>query len=259
MNQKEIGAAFTKIFNDPNSGVKREDVFITSKLWVEDFHPDRVNIGLQKGLKDLQLDYLDLFLIHIPVPCVTTPEKGLRAARRTGFALIDTWRVLETCHAQGLVRSIGVSNFPAVLMNDFQNAAKIVPAVNQIERHPYLSQLELVEFHRSLGVALTAYSPLGARGPETAAKFTQICEPIKHPVIKAIAQKYGKTPAQVLIRWSVEAGIPVIPKSSTPARIVENFDVFDFNLDAEDLSQIASMNRNLRLFEQADEGVPVFK
>lgn len=256
-NQKEIGVAFKKIFNDPNSGVKRQDVFITSKLWITDFRPETVRGAFQKALTDLQLDYLDLYLMHIPVTCVPTPEGGEKAVRRAGFSLLDTWRVLEGCHEEGMAKAIGVSNFPAILINDFQNAAKIVPAVNQIERHPYLSQMELVNFHRSLGIVSTAYSPLGAPG-EMGAKFNQVAEPLKHPLIQAIAKKHGKTPAQVLIRWSVDAGIPVIPKSSTTSRIIENFDIFDFDLDAEDQSQIGGLNRGLRLFEQSDEGVPCF-
>jgi len=257
-NQKEIGAAFTKIFNDPKSGVKRQDIFITSKLWITDFRPESVRPALQKALTDLQLEYLDLYLMHIPVPCVKTPEGEEKAARRAGFALLDTWRVLEGAHAEGVVKAIGVSNFPAILINDFQNAAKVVPACNQIERHPYLSQMELVEFHRSLGIALTAFSPLGAPA-EMGAKFAKVSEPLKNPVIQAIANKYGKTPAQVLLRWSIDSGIPVIPKSSTNSRIVENFDVFDFNLDAADMSHIAALDRGLRLFEQNQEGVPCFK
>jgi len=196
--------------------------------------------------------------MHIPIPAEPTPEGGEKALRRSGFALLDTWRVLEECHQEGKLKAIGVSNFPAILINDFQNAAKVVPAVNQIERHPYLSQMELVAFHRSLGIGLTAYSPLGAPG-EMGAKFGQVVEPLRHPVIQTIARKYHKTPAQVLIRWSIDAGIPVIPKSSKTPRILENFDVFDFNLDAEDQQQIAGLNRDLRLFEQSSEGVPCFR
>lgn len=256
-NQAEIGAVFNKVFNDPESGIKREDVFITSKLWVTYYHPDKVKAGLEKALQDLQLSYLDLYLMHIPISSEKKDGK-IVATRRTGYSLHDTWKVLETCHKAGLAKAIGVSNFPAILMNDFQNGAEIVPAVNQIERHPYLSQMENVKFNQDLGVVVTAYAPLGAMGL-MGKKFDKLKPLFTNDVIVAIAAKHKHTPAQVLIRWSVDSGVVVIPKSVTPSRIVENFSVFDFKLDEEDMKQIAALDCDFRTFAQDWPGVPCFK
>lgn len=255
-NQAEIGAVFNKVFNDAASGIKREDVFITSKLWITDFHPDKVKAALEKALKDLQLTYLDLYLMHIPIASEKKDDKTV-ASKRSGFALLDTWKVLEKCHKDGMSKAIGVSNFPAILINDFQNAADIVPAVNQIERHPYLQQLETVKFNKACGIVVTAYAPLGAPGL-MGDKFKDLKPLLSNDVIVAIAKKHSHTPAQVLSRWSVDSGVVVIPKSVNPTRIVENFNVFDFKLDEEDLKQIATLDASFRTFTQDWPGVPCF-
>jgi len=257
-NEVEIGVVFNKIFSDASSGIKREDVFVTSKLWTNDFHPSKVRAALEKTLKDLQLSYLDLYLMHIPIPTEKKTKDGdSTAVRRAGFSLLDTWRVLEQCHKEGLVKAIGVSNFPCVLINDFQNACEIVPAVNQIERHPYLAQYELHAFHQSLGIAITAYAPFGNPGLMSE-KLRSQGPLLSNPVILETAKKHRKTPAQVLIRWQIDSGCVVIPKSITPTRIAENFDVFDFKLDAEDMARIRSLDCGFRLFAQDWAGVPCF-
>jgi len=255
-NEVEIGVVFNKIFNDPNSGLKRENVFVTSKLWTNDFHPTKVRPALQKTLKDLQLSYLDLYLMHIPIP--TEKKDGdSTAVRRAGFSLLDTWRVLEQCYKEGLVKAIGVSNFPCILINDFQNAAEVVPAVNQIERHPYLAQYDLLHFHQSLGITLTAYAPFGNPGL-MADKLRSQGPLLSNPIILDIAKKHRKAPAQVLIRWQIDSGVVVIPKSITPARIAENFNVYDFKLDAEDMTRLRTLDCGFRLFAQDWAGVPCF-
>lgn len=238
-NEVEIGVVFNRVFNEEKS-IKREDVFITSKLWLTEFHPDSVRAALNKTLKELQLDYLDLYLIHIPVACALKDGKA-KALRRSGYSVHDTWKKMEEAHKDGLCKAIGVSNYPSVLLNDLQNCCQVMPAVNQIERHPYLAQPENVAFNKDLGVVVTAYAPLGAPGLMNAnLKVTPLME---HETIKAIADKHGKSPAQVLVRWNVDTGVVVIPKSVTPSRIEANFDVFDFKLSRADLKAIAALNR----------------
>lgn len=253
-NEEEIGEVFGKVFKEGE--IKREDVFITSKLWITEFHPDKARAALLKTLKDLQLDYLDLYLIHIPVASEKT-DGNIKAARRTGFSVHDTWKVLEKCYEEGLVKAIGVSNYPAVLLNDLNNCCKVVPAVNQIERHPYLSQLKNVAFNKELGLAVTAYAPLGAPGL-MAKMFAEKGSLMENEIVKKVAEKHGKAAAQVLIRWSVDSGVVVIPKSVTASRIQANFDVFDFKLDGDDMAEIAKLDCNLRSFTQDWMGVPCF-
>jgi len=254
MNEPEIGVVFNKVFNDPASGIKREDVFITSKLWVTEFHPDRVIPALKKTLSDLQLDYLDLYLIHMPLP--SKKEDGKTTGlRRAGFSIHDTWKKMEEANKLGLAKAIGVSNYPAVLLNDLQNCCEILPAVNQIERHPYLVQSQNVAFNKDLGVVVTAYAPLGAPG-----LIKSVATPLlQNPVIMKIAAKHKKTEAQVLTRWSVDGDVVVIPKSVNPDRIKQNFDVFDFSLDEEDMKEIDSLDCNLRTFKQDWMGIPCFQ
>lgn len=257
-NEKEIGEVFNRVFNEEKS-VKREDVFITSKLWVTNFHPKDVRAGLEQTLKDLQLTYLDLYITHIPVPCEKKDGSKPVALRRAGYSLNDTWKKMEEAHKDGLCKAIGVSNYPAVMLNDLQNCCEIMPAVNQIERHPYLAQDANLAFNKKLGVSITAYAPLGAPGlMNEGLKVTPLLE---NEVIKAIADRHGKTPGQVLIRWSIDTGCVVIPKSVTPSRIESNFDVFDFKLSKADLKTIATLDRpgnSGRTFAQDWMGIPCF-
>jgi alcohol dehydrogenase (NADP+) len=260
-NEDKIGEVFAEFFNDPKSGVKREDVFITSKCPPMCTHPDTIEATLKKTLKDLQLEALDLYLIHQPnFAEEKKEEKGKWTyGKRKGFGIQDSWRVMEKCHEAGLAKAIGISNFNAALVCDMQNYAKVVPAVNQVERHPYLAQNRLVDFHKENGIVTTAYAPLGAPGL-MAKKFegTDVKAPLSCQTIVDIAAKHKKTPAQVLIRWSVEQGVVVIPKSVKPHRIVENFDVANFKLDADDMKAIAALDRGFRTFEQDWYGVPMF-
>lgn len=256
-NQAEIGEVFNRVFNDASTGIKREHVFITSKLWITDFKPSSVRPALEKCLKDLQLGYLDLWLMHIPVACEKKDGK-IVGGRRLGYSLHDTWVEVEKAYKEKLCKSIGVSNFPVVLINDFQNKCEIVPAVNQIERHPYLAQNENVAFNKDCGISITAYAPLGAAGL-MGSKFTDLKPPLENAAVVAVAAKHKKTAAQVLIRWSIDQGVVVIPKSVTASRIAENFNVFDFKLDEEDMKSINALDVGFRTFTQDWMGVPCFK
>lgn len=204
-----------------NSGVPREDVFLVTKLWNSDQGYDSALAAFDASLERLGVDYLDLYLIHWPVPA--------------NNAYVDTFKAFAHLHDQGRVRSIGVSNFAPEHLDVLIDSTGIVPAVNQIELHPLLPQHELREVHAKLGIATEAWSPLGQGSLLT------------DPVISGIAERHGKTPAQVLIRWHIHLGNIVIPKSVNPERIVSNFDVFDFDLDEKDMSAIASLETDTRL------------
>lgn len=190
------------------SGLPRGEIFLTTKLWNEDQGYDSALRACEESLKRLNTDYIDLYLIHWPVPAQNL------------FA--DSWKALIRLREQGLVRSIGVSNFRIEDLNRIINETGITPAVNQIELHPYFQQAELRAFHQQRGILTESWSPLG-RGAELA-----------DPVIQRIASAHGKTAAQIVLRWHIEIGCIVFPKSVTDSRIAENFDIFDFSLtDAE--------------------------
>lgn len=256
-NESEIGEALQSAMAE--FGIKREELFITSKLWSVHMKPQDVRGGLEESLRDLRLSYLDLYLVHLPV--ATEGVFPVCTPRHEGFGLQDTWRALEECVDAGLVRALGVSNFNAQTLNDCLAYARIKPAVNQIERHPYLQQDKLVEFARRYGVVTTAYSSLGSPGLAVARgiKPPPGTPLLEHPTLAGIGAKHGgKTTAQVLIRWSIDTGVVTIPKSVTPARVAQNFDVLDFTLDAEDLAAIAALESGARYFNQEWSGVPIF-
>lgn len=243
-NQKEIGQALAEIFKEGK--VKREDVFITSKLWNSHHSKEHVRDACIQTLKDLQLDYLDLYLIHWPVAFQFTDIELKEIAKldENGKALLEfipyreTYEALESLVQEGLVRSIGVSNVTVPLLLDVLSYAKIKPAVNQVESHPYLAQPDLLEFLNKHNIVLTAYSPL--------AQFNE-ASPVNDELVKTIASKYNKSPSQIVIKWAIERGTTVIPKSVTPSRIEENFNIFDFSLTKEEVESISNLNKNLRI------------
>jgi diketogulonate reductase-like aldo/keto reductase len=210
-------------------------------------------------LSDLKLEYLDLYLMHwsIAIPPNDAPpsnpagrwteqldEQGVLITEKVSIR--ETWEAMEELVEAGLVKAIGVANFAAPMLNDLLSYATILPAVNQIELHPYLQQTELIEFCRYNNIAVTAYSPLGSPGNYRNKGFPVLVE---DEVIKRIATSHGKTPAQVLIRWGVQRGTIVIPKSVTPERIQENLDVYDFSLSAPEMEEIAGLDRKLRFVD----------
>ena len=212
-NEESVGAAIR------TSGIPRERIFVTTKLWNSDHaNPER---ALDTSLRKLKMDYVDLYLIHFPV----------RQRRQS-------WRALEALQAKGKTRSIGVSNFTIAHLTELLAESETVPAVNQVEFHPYLYQQELLAFCQAKGIVIEAYSPL-THG-----------ERLKDPKLVAIAKKYSSSKptsaAQILIRWALQHGLVVIPKSSKRRRIVENADVFDFEISEDDMRLLDSFNENLR-------------
>ncbi|MFB7511726.1 aldo/keto reductase [Streptomyces sp. NPDC056144] len=204
------------------SGVPREELFITTKLWNSEQGYDSTLRAFDASLDKLGLDYVDLYLIHWPVPAKD--------------AYVDTYRALEKINADGRARAVGVSNFLPEHLERLLGETSVVPAVNQIELHPHLQQAASREVHARHGIATEAWSPLG-QGKGL----------LEVPAIVAIANKHGRSPAQVVLRWHLQTGNVVIPKSVTPSRIRENIDVFDFELDAEDMAAIAALNEDRRI------------
>jgi diketogulonate reductase-like aldo/keto reductase len=206
------------------SGVPREDIFITTKVWNSDQGYESTLRAFSESTKKLGTDYVDLYLVHWPV-------KG---------KYMETWRALEKLYKDGQVRAIGVSNFQVHHLKDILSAFDIIPMVNQVEYHPWLTQNELLEFCRQNQIQLEAWSPL------TKGKI------LGDPVVTSLAEKHNKTPAQILLRWDLEKEVVTIPKSVTPERINENSQIFDFRLSQEDISLIDSLNKNYRLGPDPD-------
>ncbi|KAL7001489.1 Non-functional NADPH-dependent codeinone reductase 2 [Sarracenia purpurea var. burkii] len=212
----------------------RDELFITSKLWCSDGHHDRVLPALQRSLNNLQLEYLDLYLIHWPVSL--KPGEYELPVKKKDLLPMDfksVWGAMEECQRLGLTKSIGVSNFSCKKLEVLLATAKIPPAVNQVEMNPLWQQKQLREFCENNGIHVSAYSPLGAKGTFWGSNQVMGCE-----VLKEIAEARGKTIAQVCLRWVYEQGVSVLVKSFDEKRMEENLSIFDWNLSAEDLKKI---------------------
>jgi diketogulonate reductase-like aldo/keto reductase len=214
-NEAAVGDAIRR------SGLPREEVFVTSKLWNNDHGHDEALRAFERSLARLGFDYLDLYLIHWPAP--------------SRDRYLETWQALVELQAESAARSIGVSNFEIEHLKRIIEATAVVPAVNQIELHPYMQQTALRRFHDEHGIVTEAYSPLG-QGTI-----------LRDPTIREIAAAHARTPAQVVLRWHVQLGNVVIPKSVTPARIEENFRIFDFELTEEDMHAIDGLETGERI------------
>lgn len=248
-NETQVGQALADALA---GGVKREELWITSKLWNDAHEPENVRPALETTLKNLNLDYLDLYLMHWPVALRAGTEFPERAGDMTSLAelpLATTWKGMEACVEAGLTRRIGVSNFSAKKLAQLLEAARIAPAMDQVELHPYLQQEALVEFCRKHDVQVTAYSPLGSGDRPAALKAEN--EPIlmEDPVIQGVAQRHAASPAQVLIAWALARGTAVIPKSVTPVRIRQNLEAAQLQLGEAEMREIAALDRHRRYLD----------
>lgn len=219
-NEGDVG---TGIFQ---SGVPREDIFLTTKLWNDDVREGRTKEAFEESLEALQTDYVDLYLIHWPVD---------------GFEM--AWLIMEELYKEGKIRAIGLSNFHEEHLDRLMKVASVTPAVNQIESHPYMNNQSLIDFNHSLGIEVEAWRPLGGTGGNL----------LEDAELKQIANKYGKSVADIVLRWDIQRGVIVLPKSTHKDRIASNIDVFDFCLDGEDMERINQLNRDVRLGPNPDD------
>ncbi|WP_414052953.1 aldo/keto reductase [Macrococcus animalis] len=221
-NESSLGQALN------NSGIPREDLFITTKLWNDDQGYEKTKLALNKSLEKLGLDYIDLYLIHWPCP--------------NDNLFIESYQAMEELHEEGKIKSLGVANFKQHHLEKLLEVAKVKPVVNQIEYHPIFNQSELQAYCESQGILVTAWSPLMRGGVL-----------FENEILKSIAEKYQKSVPQIIIRWHIDSGRIVIPKSSNTQRIQENFDVFEFELDTDDIQEINQINIDARQFKDPDE------
>lgn len=221
-NEKSVGHGIREALEE--TGLAREDLFVTSKVWNADLGYEATLAAYEASLEKLGLDYLDLYLIHWPV----------------AGKYKEAWRALETLYRDGRVKAIGVSNFQIHHLEDLMKDAAVKPMVNQVEYHPQLTQEELLRFCQANGIQMEAWSPL-MQG-----------QLLDHSVLQEIAGRYGKSVPQIILRWDLQHGVVTIPKSTKEHRIIENASLFDFELTAEDMASIDALNKNLRVGPDPD-------
>jgi diketogulonate reductase-like aldo/keto reductase len=226
LNERDVGEGLRR------SGIPRADVFITTKLWLTDYGYDRAQRAFDASARRLGLDYVDLYLLHWPVP--------------SDFeSTIASYRAVEKLLADRRVRAIGVSNFSEVHLRHLLEHASVVPAVNQVELHPRFIQRSLCDAHSKLGIVTQAWSPLGG-SIRRFGDARKVGDPLEDPTVVALAAKYRKTPAQIVLRWHLDHGYSAIPKSFHAERIVQNYDVFDFVLAADEVAALDALDTGAR-------------
>jgi alcohol dehydrogenase (NADP+) len=246
-NEPTMGQILAKQFK--KGALTRKDIFITSKLWNSAHHKDDVEQACDQTLKDLQLDTLDLYLIHWPIAFtrgISSPSKPEDFAAPDQLPYEETWEAMENLVEKGKVKSIGVSNFNQKKLEKILAYGRMTPAVLQIEGHPYLQQPELIDFCQEHDIHVTAYSPLGSPGRSKHLRHDNEPTLMEDDVILEIAKKHNATPGQVLIRWAIQRGTSTIPKSINPKRIEENFKSLSITLDEADIERIRQMDKQYR-------------
>jgi diketogulonate reductase-like aldo/keto reductase len=218
-NESDVGTGIKE------SNIAREEIFLTTKLWNEDIRAERTREAFEESLKALQTDYVDLYLIHWPVESF---EKA--------------WMVMEELYQEGKIKAIGLSNFHQSHLEKIQKIAKVKPVVNQIESHPYMNNQALINLCKSIGMEIEVWSPLGGTGGNV----------LEDETLNKLAAKYGKSAAQIVLRWDIQREVIVIPKSIHKDRIIANIDIFDFKLTDEDMALINNLNKNLRVGPNPD-------
>lgn len=262
-NEKEVGAALAAAVH--GGDIERGDLWITSKLWNTYHHPDHVRPALMRTLEDLRLDYLDLYLIHFPIALafvpfeeryppewIFDPSAQEPAMKLDGTPLHETWAAMEDLVKEGAVKNIGVCNYNAGLLHDLMRYAKISPANLQIESHPYLTQDKLIRLARAYGLGVTAFSPLGALSYVELDMAEATDAVINEPVVLAAAERCARTPAQIVLRWNIQRGVCVIPKTAKAERMRENIALFDFELSDNEMEAISALNKNRRFNDPGD-------
>lgn len=259
-NEEIIGEALAEIFAE--GSIFREDIFITSKLWNDAHGEGQVIPALEDSLKRLQLDYLDLYLIHWPVVFrngVNVPKTLEDYISLDEVPIIDTWKQMEQAKKNELTKHIGVSNFSIKKLKDLISKVEIKPEMNQVEMHPLLQQKQLLDFCKKEEILMTAYSPLGSGDRSSRLKAESEPDLMEIPEIMEIAKKHNALPSQILIAWHTERGCAVIPKSTTKDHIISNFQSAGIELTSEDMDKIGKLDRHFRFitgkfFEEPSKG-----
>jgi D-xylose reductase len=256
-NEVQVGQGIKRAIDE--GLCTREDLWITSKLWNTYHAKEHVQQAIERSLSDLQLEYLDLYLIHFPIAqpfvafddryppeWITDPSAENPKMELAPVPLFETWQAMEALVEKGLTKEIGVCNYNTGLLNDLMAYAKIKPAMLQVESHPYLTQERLMKLAKQYDIQVTAFSPLGALSYLELDMAGAAESVLEQSVVKAAAQRLGKTPAQVVLRWGVQRGNAIIPKTSKPERLAENLAIFDFELSQQEMDDINALNSNRR-------------
>lgn len=268
-NETDVGKGIKEGLKETN--LKRSDIFVASKLWNTYHHPDNVKPALQKTLSDLDLEYLDLFMIHFPVSIKYVPfekryppgwlydpdDEDQARVIFEDVPIQQTWKAMEALVDEGLVRYIGISNFPLLAVMELLKVARIKPSVLQVELHPYLQQPRLMKYCREHQIAITAYSPLGSRGYSGEGDAGDV---LKEELIQKLADKYDKSTGQIILRWHVQRGTAAIPKTSHVKRLKENIGVFDWSLTEDEMKDIGKLDHGIRYNDPgaAADGMDLF-
>ena len=257
-NEAEVGRGLS--LPRSRSGLcTRDDLWITSKLWNTYHEPKHVRAACERSLKDLQIDELDLYLVHFPIALAFVPfeqryppgwffdpEAAAPAMKPIDVPYGETWAAMEELKKAGLVKRIGVCNLNISLLRDLLSSCAVRPAVHQVEMHPFLIQERLVRFCRDEKIAVTAFSPLGADSYIPLGMAGENERLLDHPVITAVAKAHDRTPGQILLRWAVQRGTVPIPKSQSPGHLEENLAIYDFELSSDEMRQINCLDRHRR-------------